>query len=95
MSLAGAASELGSEVLSDNAERALEMKEPPLGEDSDGVEGAVEQVLSSSVAKALLRTEDPSLRDRAAVILRAQFAALSVDGDVNFPAAVWLVSARV
>ena len=62
---------------------------------NDGVEGAVEQVLSSSVAKALLRTEDPSLRDRAAVILRAQFAALSVDGDVNFPAAVWLVSARV
>lgn len=62
---------------------------------NDGVEGAVNQVLSSSVAKALLNNQDASLRERAAAILREQFQVQSAGGEVNFSAATWLVSARV
>ena len=62
---------------------------------NDGVNGAVDQALSSSAAKALLATGDATLRDRAAAILRAQFEELSVDGVVSFPAAVWSVTAQI
>ena len=61
---------------------------------NDGVKGAVDQALGSSVVKALLAAGEASLRDRAAAILTEQFEALSVDGLVTFPAAAWLVTAR-
>jgi SAM-dependent methyltransferase len=61
----------------------------------DGVEGAVNQALGSSVAKTLLQAGGATLRQRAATILRMQFEAESVDGVVRFPAATWLVSARL
>jgi SAM-dependent methyltransferase len=60
----------------------------------DGVPGAVHQALTSSMARALLSGADPSLRDRAAAMLEADFHAVAVDGTVRFPAAVWLVGAR-
>jgi SAM-dependent methyltransferase len=60
----------------------------------DGVQGAVDQALSNSAAKALLAAGDATLRERAAAILTDRFAALSVDGVVSFPAATWVVTAR-
>lgn len=62
---------------------------------NDGVEGAVNHALSSSVARALLSTGDETLRARAAIILEARFEALSINGEVSFPAAAWLVDAHI
>ena len=59
----------------------------------DGVQGAVNQTLSSSAARALLALGDATLRDRAAAILTEQFKSLSRDNVVSFPAAAWLVTA--
>jgi SAM-dependent methyltransferase len=61
---------------------------------NDGVQGAVNQALSNSAAKALLAAGDATLRDRAAAILTDQFESRSVDGVVSFPAAAWLVTAH-
>lgn len=58
-----------------------------------GVAGAVNQVLGSSGAKALLAAGDSELRDRAAAILTSEFDSLSVNGVVSFDAATWLVTA--
>jgi SAM-dependent methyltransferase len=59
----------------------------------DGVAGAVNQALDSSMARALLATGGAPLRERATAVLTEQFAALAVGGVVRFPAAVWLVTA--
>ena len=62
---------------------------------NEGVNGAVNQALSNSAARALLAAAgDETLRDRAAAILTDQFESLSVDGVVRFPAAAWLVTAH-
>jgi hypothetical protein len=61
---------------------------------NDGVEGAVNQALGNSAAKALLAVGNATLRDRAAAILTGQFESMSVDGVVTFPAAAWLVTAH-
>jgi SAM-dependent methyltransferase len=60
----------------------------------DGIEGAVNQSLSNTNARALLALGDASLRDRAAAILSERFARECPNGVVEFPAAAWLVSAR-
>lgn len=60
-----------------------------------GVEGAVHHALSSSAVKAMLAPVDADVRERAADILRVQYAEVAVNGVVQFPAAAWLVSARV
>jgi len=62
---------------------------------NDGVAGAVDHALSSSAARALLSTGDDTLQARAAVILEERFQALSINGQVSFPAAAWLVSAAL
>ena len=59
----------------------------------DGVRGAVNQALGSSAARALLALGDATLRERAEAILTEQYAALSRDDVVRFPAAAWLVTA--
>jgi hypothetical protein len=61
----------------------------------EGVAGAVNQALNNSAAKALLAAGDATLRDRAAAILADRFEALSVAGVISFPAAAWIVTARV
>lgn len=60
----------------------------------NGVTGAVDQALGSSLAKSLLAHGDATLRRRAAAVLHEQFAAHVVDGAVRFPAAAWIVTAR-
>ena len=62
---------------------------------NDGITGAIKQAMGNSAARALLAAGDASLRERAEAILTEQFEALSVDGVVTFPAAAWLVTARV
>jgi SAM-dependent methyltransferase len=59
-----------------------------------GIDGAVDQALTSSVARGLLALGDASLRSRAAEILHAEFASVAVDGVVRFPSATWVVAAR-
>jgi SAM-dependent methyltransferase len=86
------------QVLTDAGWTAISIApfETPLRMGGDnGVEGAVEQALSSSVARTLLSTGDETLRDRATAILEAQFKALSVNGNVSFLAAAWLVCAQI
>jgi SAM-dependent methyltransferase len=61
---------------------------------NDGVAGAVEQALTSSMARALLAQGDATLRERAAAILHERFAAQAVDGVVRFPSATWVVRAE-
>jgi SAM-dependent methyltransferase len=61
---------------------------------NDGVAGAVEQALTSSMARALLTQGDATLRERAAAILHERFAAQAVDGVVRFPSATWVFRAE-
>ena len=61
---------------------------------NDGVPGAVNQALDSSMARALLARGDADLRERATAVLTDEFSAIAIDGVVRFPAAVWLVTAR-
>ncbi len=61
---------------------------------NDGVPGAVDQVLATTAARALLVNAGEDLRQRAAAALTERFEAVSVDGVVGLPAAAWLVTAR-
>lgn len=59
-----------------------------------GVEGALEQALATSTGRALRGSLPPDRLDAAMDDLRALFAERLVEGDVVFPAAAWLVTAR-
>jgi hypothetical protein len=58
------------------------------------VEGALEQALATSTGRALRGSLPPDRLDAAMDDLRALFAERLVEGDVVFPAAAWLVTAR-
>jgi hypothetical protein len=59
-----------------------------------GVEGALDQALATSTGRTLRSALPPDRLDAAMDDLRALFAERLVDGDVVFPAAAWLVTAR-
>ncbi|CAB5067740.1 unannotated protein [freshwater metagenome] len=59
----------------------------------NGIAGAVEQSLSSSVARKLLALGTPALRDRAAEILHEQFSGQATDGVVYSTGATWIFTA--
>ena len=59
-----------------------------------GVEGALDQALATSTGRALRGALPPDRLHDAMDDLRALFAERLVGGDVVFPAAAWLVTAR-
>ena len=59
----------------------------------NGIAGAVEQSLSSSVARKLLTLGTPSLRERAAEILHEKFSGQATDGVVYSTGSTWIFTA--
>jgi hypothetical protein len=60
----------------------------------DGIAGAVDQALSSSVVRKLLALGTPSLRQTAAEILEQQFAGQAIDGEVYSTGSTWIFTAE-
>lgn len=59
-----------------------------------GVEGALEQTMASSTARALRDQLEPGRRDAALADLRAALAAHVQGDDVVYPASAWIVTAE-
>jgi hypothetical protein len=59
----------------------------------NGIAGAVDHALSSSIARKLLALGTPSLRQSAAEILHEQFSGQATDGVVYATGSTWIFTA--